>query len=89
MNTDSNSKIERLYTILSLEQQPNPRLNTTQVDKLKSLQRNILINISSGYRSVSYSSISTMKEVIPFTQQIDLTNKRKYLKFKIKSEFLK
>ena len=62
-----------------------PRLSQTQVNEIKTLQRKLLINVSSGYRTISYSAIYCITGELPIDQKIKLRNEIFALKRKVGS----
>lgn len=61
-----------------------PRLSQTQQNKIKTLQRKILINIASGYRTISYNAIYCITGELPIDLKIWIVNEMK--KFKMEKQ---
>lgn len=60
-----------------------PNLNKTQIRKLKSLQRKILISVASGYKTISFTAIHVITGEMPIEIKLGLINKRKNYKIEI------
>lgn len=60
------------------------KLRNTEIKKLKSLQRTVLIGIISAYRTVSHTASHVIAGITPIDLQLSQTNKIKTLKIKFK-----
>jgi len=57
-----------------------PRLSQININKLLSLQRKILINVASGYRTISFPAIFYITGEVPIDIKIELINRTKTLR---------